>query len=85
MTCCGVLLNFCVLEAALVADGDQFARLLERIQHLLPMLSKKTFIILDLPECFYEDNEHPVLRANCVTLSTMILRHRHHYREGRYC
>ena len=46
MTCCGVLLNFFVLEAALVADGDQFARLLERIQHLLPMLSKKTFIIL---------------------------------------
>ena len=46
MTCCGVLLNFCVLEAALVADGDQFARLLERIQHLLPKLSKKTFIIL---------------------------------------
>ncbi|XP_065838775.1 neurochondrin-like isoform X4 [Oscarella lobularis] len=65
VTCCGVLLNFCVLEAALVADGDQFARLLERIQHLLPMLN----------------NEHPVLRANCVTLSTMILRHRHHYRE----
>ncbi|XP_065838782.1 neurochondrin-like isoform X5 [Oscarella lobularis] len=46
VTCCGVLLNFFVLEAALVADGDQFARLLERIQHLLPMLKKR--LLFDL-------------------------------------